>query len=87
MGLGAVLCWKANVCCCLHCPLCLFGRCRCLFTLPTQLQAHACRLPFRPSLASRDLPPAAQVLDGVLREIATALLQADVNVRLVANLR
>lgn len=27
------------------------------------------------------------VLDGVLKEIATALLQADVNVRLVANLR
>lgn len=29
----------------------------------------------------------SQVLDGVLKEIATALLQADVNVRLVANLR
>lgn len=32
-------------------------------------------------------PPPSQVLDGVLKEIATALLQADVNVRLVANLR
>lgn len=31
--------------------------------------------------------PNQQVLDGVLKEIATALLQADVNVRLVANLR
>lgn len=33
-------------------------------------------------------PPAClQVLDACLKEIATALLQADVNVRLVANLR
>ena len=31
--------------------------------------------------------PCLQVLDACLKEIATALLQADVNVRLVANLR
>lgn len=37
--------------------------------------------------AAHPLPPCPQVLDGVLKEIATALLQADVNVRLVANLR
>lgn len=80
----------------LRCAACTLRRCllRCLLCLwarqaPLAAAALArCRTSFKPLPAvPAALPPAKQVLDGVLKEIATALLQADVNVRLVANLR
>lgn len=54
---------------------------------PSALRAPCCCL--RPCLPTSVSVrhPRRQVLDACLKEIATALLQADVNVRLVANLR
>lgn len=68
---------------------------------PAAVRVRTCFLPARfPTAWPHPSPPhphahpsnpsslhTTQVLDGVLKEIATALLQADVNVRLVANLR
>ena len=53
---------------------------------PTPPQPSHCRPFTLPCLPPCPLA-CLQVLDACLKEIATALLQADVNVRLVANLR